>query len=970
MAQHGWCGGDGALCIQRTEDGRGQSTVAGRPFGVQEVLFREPPLAISFQQTEPLWAQQLRSKLLQLDTTCAWQYCLAVRCLDQPIDLEGLEVLKPEEVQMLQEWGWKGRVRAGGRVLARGGPRGVLRARGAPGGGFHLLPDIQHVQPEEPHDGDAGENFLMPGLTPGASKSELGSGTSGSCCRSEPMCSPESVKSLGDTGSMASWLPHTLPGKRRAKVSPSFQRLVDQLVQQHLTELNERPRPPVIKARNFFTRSRGSGEDGNSCTSKLSDVLASSELKRPRGSASTTSTQLLLRNRQGMTPLPAERILSAFASEETEPLRQVNSNAAGSSDSGGETESNFKRRFQNFSRFQKLRWWLQSNNFEMMISAALCLNIFWMALELQIEGLVMGYNLGTYPDSMVKPNNFILWDHAFAIVDMLWALFFGLEVCIRVMVLGIAFWKSWLNYIDVAVSVISVVEVFVFMAPAFGVNPTWFSAMEPQTQSRAISALGLEPPSGKLLRGAESKAKERGATVQFVAVERARANAPCSVATAQDGADGSDDCRLCVCVSVCVRYLSGGNPGAVCHRPHVHGLRGDHVHLPSQDVQLRDDVFRYYGTFTRTFLSMFEIMFANWSPPCRVLVEHVSEWFSIFFLFYRCVLGFAVLNVVNAVFVQQTMKTASSDEDLAFKQREKDIAQYNRKVKKLFATMDSSGDGAINFEEFSKLVKSPKLRFWMSQLELEYHDLLSLFEFLDNGDGNITLHEFIDGAARLRGSAKAIDVWRMETKVEVLFEEVLNYLNTLRDGTQEPAWVVHLAEALVGLEVLVDQMVALARLALLEQRAQAMLMEALPESLKMEILTTRATSSVQVIFKVLVRYQPGGLGERAHLLKQLVEVRVPTSVGEMVTQLQMWRRWLRRAQELRVNVPDATLLMGALDKLSQPLGKVATQSAFRLSAIRANLKLMVDVNPTLEGVIGFAEALLAEGETAFHSGIL
>ena len=32
-----------------------------------------------------------------------------------------------------------------------------------------------------------------------------------------------------------------------------------------------------------------------------------------------------------------------------------------------------------------------------------------------------------------------------------------------------------------------------------------------------------------------------------------------------------------------------------------------------------------------------------------------------------------------------------------------------------------------------------QLRFWMSQLELEYHDLLSLFEFLDNGDGEITL---------------------------------------------------------------------------------------------------------------------------------------------------------------------------------------------------------------------------------------
>lgn len=43
--------------------------------------------------------------------------------------------------------------------------------------------------------------------------------------------------------------------------------------------------------------------------------------------------------------------------------------------------------------------------------------------------------------------------------------------------------------------------------------------------------------------------------------------------------------------------------------------------------------------FSRTFLTMFEIMFANWSPPCRVLMENMSEWFSIFFLAYRCVLG-------------------------------------------------------------------------------------------------------------------------------------------------------------------------------------------------------------------------------------------------------------------------------------------------------------------------------------------
>eukprot|EP00913_Durusdinium_trenchii_P025072 g23535.t1 len=190
---------------------------------------------------------------------------------------------------------------------------------------------------------------------------------------------------------------------------------------------------------------------------------------------------------------------------------------------------------------------------------------------------------------------------------------------------------------------------------------------------------------------------------------------------------------------------------------------------PLGPFEIREEVFRYYGTWTRTMLSMFEILFANWGPPCRILVDHVHEAFSIFFLVYRCVLGFAVLNV-----------------DLAFREKQRDIASYTRKIRKLFQTMDTSGDGTINYEEFSKLVSDPKLNFWIGQLELEYHDLMSLFEFLDNGDGEITFSEFIEGATRLRGQAKALDIWRMETKVEVLFEEVLNILAGPGQGSLHP----------------------------------------------------------------------------------------------------------------------------------------------------------------------------------------
>lgn len=41
-----------------------------------------------------------------------------------------------------------------------------------------------------------------------------------------------------------------------------------------------------------------------------------------------------------------------------------------------------------------------------------------------------------------------------------------------------------------------------------------------------------------------------------------------------------------------------------------------------------------------------------------------------------------ILKIQPVVEVQQTMKTASSDEELAFKQKQKDMATYTKKVRK------------------------------------------------------------------------------------------------------------------------------------------------------------------------------------------------------------------------------------------------------------------------------------------------
>ena len=153
----------------------------------------------------------------------------------------------------------------------------------------------------------------------------------------------------------------------------------------------------------------------------------------------------------------------------------------------------------------------------------------------------------------------------------------------------------------------------------------------------------------------------------------------------------------------------------------------------------------------------------------------------------------------------------------------------------------------------------------------------------------------------------------------------------------------------------------------LEQRGQLMLLNSVPTFIRSEILANRASSSVDILYALFRRYQPGGLAERSRLLRQLVEPKNPQSLAETVEQLRGWRRSLRRAQELEIATPDSTLLLGALDKMSEQIVKASGQAAFRVSSTR--VALGVDVTPTLESVLNFADMITAEAESLVISEV-
>ncbi|CAJ1425181.1 unnamed protein product, partial [Effrenium voratum] len=513
------------------------------------------------------------------------------------------------------------------------------------------------------------------------------------------------------------------------ETSQEFQLLVSKLVHQHVKEVSL-----LEKQKASLKVSIGEMEG------ELTRLQTKEAIKTPKTPQSgdgdgldcrSASLQRSRYKKKGTTVI-ADQILEVFEGDngiEVEKKFETDFGKLLRAGTKYETSETEEDRVGDLTFFQRLRMWLQSNAYEMCMAFILCLNVLWMALESQIDGLNLGSQIGIYPPGPEQ------WELSFMIGDVFFTSLFALDVLVRICVLQRLFFKSCMNYVDLVVSATSLAEMT--LTVSMSLNPVLFRLLRIGKLFRAVRMVHMT----NMLASLHLLVK-------------------CLIAS----------CNMLFwsfCLLTFLQCVSGLVISTLCK---------EYIASEMHEMKAREDVFLYFGTFTRTFLTMFEILFANWGPPCRVLIENVSEWFSVFFLLYRCVLGFAVVNVVNAVFVQQTMKTASTDEELAFKQKEKDIALYTRKVRNLFQSMDASGDGAINLEEFAKLVKSPKLKFWMSQLELEYHDLLSLFEFLDNGDGEITLMEFIEGAGRLRGNAKALDIWRVETKLEVLFERVLRAL--------------------------------------------------------------------------------------------------------------------------------------------------------------------------------------------------
>ena len=126
------------------------------------------------------------------------------------------------------------------------------------------------------------------------------------------------------------------------------------------------------------------------------------------------------------------------------------------------------------------------------------------------------------------------------------------------------------------------------------------------------------------------------------------------------------------------------------------------------------------------------------------------------------------------------------------------------------------------------------------------------------------------------------------------------------------------------------------------------------------MVASKAVTTLGILLKAMLRYQPGGLGERGAILQALENPTESSTIPMAITQLRKWIRWKRRAFEMGVSIPDSSILMQGLSRLMKKLVTSYPDLNFRLSLVRH--ALLVDTVPTLESVTKYSEHLSAELE--------
>ena len=150
-----------------------------------------------------------------------------------------------------------------------------------------------------------------------------------------------------------------------------------------------------------------------------------------------------------------------------------------------------------------------------------------------------------------------------------------------------------------------------------------------------------------------------------------------------------------------------------------------------------------------------------------------------------------------------------------------------------------------------------------------------------------------------------------------------------------------------------------------ERKAVTLLIKAVPDAVKDEVVATKSLNAFSLVCRLMMMYQPGGIAERAGILRNLEQPGEATNIQAAVTGIRRWLRWKRRAEEIGVSLPDPSVLNRGLHRLTRKVLEGNRDLNFKINLAKSQLQ--VDTVPTYATIGVYCEHLLSELEQLVHT---
>ena len=218
----------------------------------------------------------------------------------------------------------------------------------------------------------------------------------------------------------------------------------------------------------------------------------------------------------------------------------------------------------------------------------------------------------------------------------------------------------------------------------------------------------------------------------------------------------------------------------------------------------------------------------------------------------------------------------------------------------------------------------------------------------------------------------SIDLLNWLTHIQPIMQDLSDTSYAWWEATLQDAltWYTQYSAAspLEGLQLKPTSSQALSRpeWARVERRATAMMLSAVPQPVREEVIAMGSVTSLALLCKLYAVYQPGNLQEKALVLQKLERPDACETALQAVEALRKWSLWRRRAASIGIAEPDASVLIQGLDRITTKVVKANSELSFRVSLIRSTLQ--VDVCPSSQSVTTFLQHLQAEMEQQARLG--